>query len=207
MRSAVFFAHTPRWRRTATTKRTSRVVGLFIVSDTSSRLADRLGNECWFDAAGNLTDVLLGPNRRMPLDYGRQEATSERSPYAGRRLVAAGVERRWAGEFDSDGPAVRFLPETDGAFTAVALLSDGSFVLSDASGRESRFDRTGRFAGERLVAPEAVVTGLSEGAIPSTSSMGSAARVPGEWCTRGSGRPATAAGPSSWPTPMTVPTG
>jgi hypothetical protein len=165
--------------------RTSQVIGLFVMSDASYRLADKLGNEFRFDAAGNLTDEIFGPERHMHLEYARPEAASERSPYARHRLVPVGSERRDvqsaslpvelrladpdAGEgpkfsLDSDGQVVRYVATSEAPYEDLAALSDGSFLLTDTAGRETRFDPEGRFAAERFVAPEPLVARLSDGA-------------------------------------------
>jgi hypothetical protein len=47
----------------------SQVIGLFLMSDASFRLADKLGNEFWFDGDGDLTDLVFGEGRRMRIKY------------------------------------------------------------------------------------------------------------------------------------------
>ncbi len=58
----------------------SQVIGLFLMSDASFRLADKLGNEFWFDPAGNLTDLLFGEERRMHLEYAVSTSSAGETP-------------------------------------------------------------------------------------------------------------------------------
>ena len=52
----------------------SQVIGLFLMSDVSYRLADKIGNEFWFDQSGRLTDMRFGQDCQYKIEYGIQEA-------------------------------------------------------------------------------------------------------------------------------------
>lgn len=47
----------------------SRFIGLFLMSDGSFRLGDRLGNEFWFDPAGRMTDMIFSEKHRFHFVY------------------------------------------------------------------------------------------------------------------------------------------
>ncbi|HUU43089.1 MAG TPA: hypothetical protein VMX57_04880, partial [Planctomycetota bacterium] len=135
----------------------SQVIGLFVMSDGSFRLADKLGNEFRFDAAGHLTDTSLASGRRVHLEYARGfMKTFERAPC---RLVPAGPERQsflnvlvparmkvrdledGSEEvlvFSSKRSAAGYEPEnpTVSRFSFLALMTDGSFRLIDRKGNE-----------------------------------------------------------------------
>jgi hypothetical protein len=147
----------------------SQVVGLFIMNDASYRLADKLGNEFWFDQTGRLTDMCFSENHRVHFEYLQTiENDFEKSPYL---LQAVGSEQI---EFlnvllpktmivkniindtndvlvftdNSDKPG--YVPKNDkiSRFKRLSLMSDGSFTLLDKQGNETVFSAAGKF--ERL---------------------------------------------------------
>jgi hypothetical protein len=146
----------------------SQVVGLFVMSDSSFRLADKLGNEFWFDPAGRLTDMVFSEHHRTHFEYADGLIDSfDQVPY---RVEPAGRERvEFQGvslpktmaavdnanntketlAFDSNGTIVGYVPEDQAKsrFRILALLSDLSFRLLDRSGNEVAFGLDGQFAG------------------------------------------------------------
>ncbi len=144
----------------------SQVVGLFIMSDASFRLADKLGNEFWFDPAGALTDMRLGPKYHVKYAYlSGRTAAFETAPYEIRpvddarvnfanaripRRMALVDKRTGATEtlvFSDKGRIAGYVPKNKDGSRAqlLAILSDGSFQLLDRHGNEFRFDGAGRF--------------------------------------------------------------
>jgi hypothetical protein len=146
----------------------SQVVGLFIMSDGSSRLADKLGNEFWFDPAGRLSDMILSERHRTHFEYADGLIDSfDQVPY---RIEPAGRERvEFRGVslpktmmvvdsthsiketllFDPNGRIVGYVPENrmTTSFQILALMSDVSFRLLDRNGNEVAFGPDGRFVG------------------------------------------------------------
>ena len=47
----------------------SQVVGLFLMSDASYRLADKLGNQFWFDPSGHLTDMVFSEDYHVGIQF------------------------------------------------------------------------------------------------------------------------------------------
>ncbi len=144
----------------------SQVIGVFLMSDASYRLADKLGNEFWFDPAGYLTDMIFAEDHRVHFDYlsGFTDAF-EQPPY---RIQAVDEERveflnvriprrmkvthlgsggseelvfsdkgRIAGYVSAD--------EQRSRYRILALMSDASFRLADKEGNEMVFDPAGGF--------------------------------------------------------------
>lgn len=145
----------------------SDAIGIFLMNDCSYRLADKLGNEFWFDPAGYLTDMLLGKNYRV--SYAYEDGFCHEfvtSPYAIEPVEAEEVE--FAGlhlpahfrvtnastdaevlSFSEDAALVGYLPRDPSSsnYEILAVLSDGSFRLVDRAGNEAAFDASGRFNG------------------------------------------------------------
>lgn len=146
----------------------SQVVGLFVMSDRSFRLADKLGNEFWFDSAGRLTDMVFSEHHHTHFEYAEGfKDPFDQAPY---RVESAGQERvEFQGvslpktmavvdnanntketlAFDPNGTIVGYVPENQAKtrFQILALLSDLSFRLLDRNGSEVAFGPDGRFAG------------------------------------------------------------
>jgi len=145
----------------------SQVVGLFLLTDASYRLADKLGNEFWFDQAGFLTDMIFSKDHRIHLEYVRHP--KDFADYAGYQLKPVGQERVHflsltppkhmevanlnAGEkevltFSSQGDRVGYVPPRDtGPYRLLALMNNATFRLLKKDGTEIPFDGKGRFAG------------------------------------------------------------
>ncbi|HAY21732.1 MAG TPA: hypothetical protein DCY27_06115 [Desulfobacterales bacterium] len=145
----------------------SQVVGLFLLTDASYRLADKLGNEFWFDQAGFLTDMIFSKDHRIHLEYVRHP--KDFADYAGYQLKPASQERVHfltltlpkqmevanlnSGEkevltFSSQGERVGYVPLRDTSlYRLLALMNNASFRLLKKDGTEIPFDGKGRFAG------------------------------------------------------------
>ncbi|MBD3334954.1 MAG: hypothetical protein GF355_05510 [Candidatus Eisenbacteria bacterium] len=162
----------------------SQTVGLFLMSDASYRLADKLGNEFWFDPAGYMTDAVFSEDHRMHLEY-RDGFTDQfaEMPY---EVVPSGAEQaEYDGwllpermevrnlingeteimEFSSEGRFVGYVTERErtGPYEMLVLMSDGSFRLLAGNGSEVAFDASGRFEGMTAAAGERLVASVSMG--------------------------------------------
>lgn len=162
----------------------SQLIGLFLLSDASYRLADRLGNEFQFDPAGYLTDMIFSPDHQVHFDYLDSFTTAfERAPYRVRptgpeqvRFLNARIPQQMKVEdllhggsevltFSDSGPIAGYKPTDAGKsrFQILALMSDGSFRLLDKAGNETAFSPSGEF--DRMAAfPERpMVRAISQG--------------------------------------------
>jgi hypothetical protein len=162
----------------------SQVVGLFLMTDASFRLADKLGNEFWFDPAGRLTDMAFSEQYRTHFEYADDVTDQlDRPPY---RVERAGQERvefqgvslpktmavvntvqdtTEAFVFDPTGKVVGYVPQdrTGTRFQILALLSDLSFRLLDKEGNEIAFGSDGRFESMNLPSDALVVRSMGVG--------------------------------------------
>ncbi|MCS7305598.1 MAG: hypothetical protein NZ602_10890, partial [Thermoguttaceae bacterium] len=140
----------------------SQLVGLFLMSNGSFRLADKLGNQFHFDPAGRLTGMYFSPypDDHMEIEYvNRFIGSFVRSPY---RVRPAGDEMveflnvrlpkrvritdqiHQTSEvlaFDPQHNPVGYVPEkkADSRYRLLALVSDGSLHLVDRHGNQVRF--------------------------------------------------------------------
>ncbi|MFW6119054.1 MAG: hypothetical protein ACOC7S_01815 [Planctomycetota bacterium] len=141
-------------------------VGLFVMSNASYRLADKLGNEFWFDQAGQMTDMILSENYRLHVDYADDpggvfaEAPYRVRPAGDQRMDFLNVripQRMEVADLangttqvlhfgDRDGVA-GYVPEpgSQSRYDILAIMSDGSFRLVDNRGNEFALDGAGRF--------------------------------------------------------------
>jgi hypothetical protein len=147
---------------------TSQVVGLFLMSDASYRLADKLGNEFWFDQAGHLTDMRFSPQHQVHFSYLDQMTDAfERVPYRLRPLGQEQVEfrrvrlpKRMQVEdllhatkerlmFSATGRIVGYVPEQPqgSRYQRLARMSDASFRLLDGADNAIAFAASGDFVG------------------------------------------------------------
>ena len=150
---------------------TSNIIGLFLLSDASYRLADKLGNEFQFDQSGHLTDMFFSEKHHLHFDYGSIKAGKDSFPQVPYRIRPAGEQyvqflntlipekmkvtnlingNRETLIFSSDRYALAgYVPEDEeqSKVKILALLSDGSFQLSDKRGIEVSFDPGGQFNG------------------------------------------------------------
>lgn len=145
-------------------------IGLFVMSDGSLRLADKLGCEFHFDPAGHLTEMKLAPDYRVRYEYGEQRLNWRSFAALPYRLAPEGTERVEAAgarlpktmrmhdvllgrgqlfQFDPNDALGRVGYKSTGTATGseqfLALRTDGSFVLDQGSGSSIAFDPAGRF--------------------------------------------------------------
>lgn len=162
----------------------SQLIGLFLLSDASFRLADKLGNEFWFDPAGHLSDMVFSRDHRVHIEYAQgftsafpqgpyrlEPAGEERLEFLNVRvptrmkivdLVHGGTETL---AFSDQGKIAGYVP-TDpkqSRFEILALLSDASFQLLDKTGNETRFDPAGNFEGMAISSKPRMVRSISQG--------------------------------------------
>jgi hypothetical protein len=146
----------------------SQVVGLFLLSDGSFRLADKLGNQFHFDPAGRLTGMYFSPKPedRIEWEYVNQFTSSfVRVPYRVRpadeemvdflnarlpKRVRITDQIHQTSEvlvFDPEASPVGYVPEkkTESRYRLLALRSDGSLQLVDRHGNQVRFTRSWDF--------------------------------------------------------------
>jgi len=162
----------------------SQVVGLFLMSDASFRLADKLGNEFWFDRAGRLTDMAFSEQYRTHFEYADgftdqldqppyrvERASEERVECQGVSLpkIMAVVDSlhgtREALVFDPTGSVVGYVPRNRAktGFQILAVLSDCSFRLVDKRGNEVAFGPDGKFRGLNPSSDRLAVKSVSVG--------------------------------------------
>jgi len=161
----------------------SQLAGLFIMSDATFRLVDKLGNEFWFDGAGRMNAMRLGADYDIDIEYATKAPSIAGSPYRVMRSGSANVEFRgvilptrmklldlnsgWSEvlEFSTEGTLAGYVPTRDaGSRTEIlALLSDGSFQLLDRNGNEFAFDAGGRFEELVSIGNEDLVASISHG--------------------------------------------
>jgi hypothetical protein len=152
----------------------SQLIGLFLMSNASYRLADKLGNEFRFDQAGSLTDMLFGTEHHIryaylhtvtdafeQAPYHLEPADTERIPFLNARIpkrmritdLIYGTSEVL--EFSDQGRIAGYTPETaeTSRFQLLALLSNAAFRLLDKAGNEIAFAPSGAFTG-MIVASE-----------------------------------------------------
>lgn len=162
----------------------SQAIGLFIMTDASYRLADKLGNEFWFDQRGLLTDMIFSRDHHMRIEY--QESLKREfgaRPYriepADREQITflnARIPRRMkvidllggSSEvlvFSDKGRIAGYVPHTEdkSRFTILGILSDGSFRLFEKSGNQIAFDAGGQFDGLTFSPERPMVQAISMG--------------------------------------------
>ncbi len=147
----------------------SQVVGLFMMSDASYRLADKLGNEFWFDRAGYLTDMIFSEDHHIHVEYADSFTDAfEEIPYqiqpAGKEQTAflnvfiprkMTVKNLISGDseiltFSEEGEFAGYVPENaeKSSYKILALMSDASFHLLDKNGNETSFSSLRTFDGK-----------------------------------------------------------
>jgi len=162
----------------------SQAIGLFLMSDASYRLADKLGNEFWFDAAGYLTDMRFSEEQQVHLDYldqgtaalddppyHVQPADGERITFLNARIPrrmkiidnATGTAEVLA--FSDQGRIAGYVPEdkSKSRFQFLALMSDGSYRLLDKVDNEVNLSPAGDFVGMIPSARHRMVKSLLDG--------------------------------------------
>jgi len=165
---------------------TSNLIGLFLLSDASFRLADKLGNEFQFNQEGHLTEMILSDEYQVKFEYGYAEAKMKEFTSLPYRIEPVGDKYELLPNTDikvlknvklidfingkdeifvfnqnNRYGIVGYTPIDEGRskYTYLALLTDGSSILADRYGNEISFDPAGRFNEIRAW----VVKGLSQG--------------------------------------------
>jgi len=152
----------------------SQVIGLFLMSDASYRLADKLGNEFWFDQAGYLTDMIFSQDHRVHIEYLRnftnafEQPAYQVQPTGGERVefLNARIPNRMIVKdlihgtseeltFSDKGMIAGYVPDNAESswFQILALMSDASFRLLDKRNNEIAFNPGGGFEG-LIVSPD-----------------------------------------------------
>ena len=164
----------------------SNLVGLFILSNGSFRLADKLGNEFQFDQSGALTEMVFSKSYDVKFSYGYEETTRESFSQEPYRLESGGdgyttVEvgngklfipkklRLVHGKVKEEAfvfskhnrfHVIGYFPSSHvSRYKILAMMTDGSFVLKAKDGGKIIFDSAGRFQKMQV----RVVKGLSQG--------------------------------------------
>ncbi len=148
------------------TLKQSQVVGLFLMSDASFRLADKLGNEFWFDQAGLLSDMIFSEDHHVHYEYldGTLDGI-ESAPYrlqmgekgwitflnadVPREMLVVDITsgKKETFELQERGSTAEYVPEHEpwSRFRIMRLMMDGSFTLIDKRGENFTFDASGHF--------------------------------------------------------------
>jgi hypothetical protein len=162
----------------------SRFVGLFLLSDASFRLVDKIGSEFQFDQAGFLTDLMLSDDHRVHIEYA-DEATDafDQKPYSiepadNERIdfLNARIPSRMkvtdlihnSSEvltFSKEGQIAGYVPVDSGKsrYKILALLSDASFQLLDKHDNTVSFRPSGVFEGMEMNSDQHVARSISMG--------------------------------------------
>jgi len=166
----------------------SQVVGLFLLSDASYRLADKLGNEFSFDQAGYLTDMAFSEEDRFHFEYlDKCTDAFEKTPYQIQpadkeqmEFMGVSIPKRmrvkdllYGGSevltFSDKGQYAGYVPADAGRsrFEVLALMSNASFRLLDKKGNETAFGSsenfTGKFEGVAVSPKKRLVSAVSQG--------------------------------------------
>jgi hypothetical protein len=162
----------------------SQIVGLFIMSDTSYRLADKLGNEFCFDQVGRLTDMCFSQDHHIHLEYLHSFTKAfEQAPY---KIEPVGSEKiKFLNTlvpkmmkledlvndysevlvFSDKGMIAGYVPRNEerSRFKILALMSDASFRLLDIKGNEIKLRPDGKFESLAISPDNSMVKSISTG--------------------------------------------
>lgn len=162
----------------------SQVIGLVLMTDTSYRLEDKLGNRFGFDPSGRLTDLIFSEDHHFQIEYlDRMTSELEKPPY---KLQPDGEDRvdfrnvrlpqrmkvmdliNGGDEiltFSQDGRIAGYKPENEngGRYRFIALMTDTSYRLLDKEGNEAAFDAGGEFRSMFLSASHPIIKSISQG--------------------------------------------
>ena len=162
----------------------SQHVGIFIMSDASYRLADKLGNEFWFDQAGNLSDMIFSEKHKYHFEYQKgatqafakspyqvQLVDNEEVPFLNAiikknlRLVNLQTGQSETLTFNDKGRYAGYLPQhkTNSPYEILVLMSDTSYRLLDKRGNEFVFSQGGRFVKTYVSSDRPLVKSISQG--------------------------------------------
>ena len=162
----------------------SQVIGLFLMSDASFRLADKLGNEFWFDGGGQLTDMKFSAEHRVHYEYLREWTDAfdtppyQVKPVGHERVAFLNVQLLKKVEvidlvngghevlaFSDAGRIAGYVPEDpeESRFKLLALRTDGSYQLVDRNDNEVSFSTDGAFEKMYTPADRKLLTSMSVG--------------------------------------------
>jgi hypothetical protein len=164
---------------------TSQLVGLFITTSASFRLADKLGNEFWFDQGGDLTDIAFVNQDRIHYQYLSRAtdafehapfeikpADSETVEYRGqtlpKRIVVRdpGNSREDTLSFDLTQSVATYFPSNSATvrYQQLRWTPDGGYVLQDKQGNLVGFKTDGKFEAMLPVLKDKMIQSVSMGA-------------------------------------------
>lgn len=164
--------------------KSSQVVGLFIMSDGSFRLLDKIENEFEFDAAGYLTKMIFSEVHQIAIEYQKDFAARlDTPPYKIERASTKWVQFRSVNLperlrvksltdesseefiFTEDKAVVGYAPvdPRTSRFEFLALMSDLSYRLVAKNEDEMAFNQSGTF--EKLISTseQCLVKSMSSG--------------------------------------------
>lgn len=161
----------------------SQIVGLFLFTDDTFRLVDKLGNEFHFDASGYLTETRLSQDHHVFYSYVDSIRDAfEETPYLVRpqgedrvefrnRLIYQHMQvvdlingTRETLIFGERDGRVGYLPEdSESRYNFLGLLTNDAFQLEDEHGNQIAFGPDGRFRGMELVDGERIVERMRQG--------------------------------------------
>ena len=161
----------------------STFVGLFLLTDGSYMLADKLNNTFQFDQRGRLTDLAMSEDYVMHVTYcDRVDEAFAALPYVmdvdssqrermgsasvPRELLVKDLESGTANTFaiDAHAQTVRYAPSPPASrYRAVDMMTDGSLRLTDAYDNQIVFDSTGVFKAFMPSGQSDVVESISMG--------------------------------------------
>jgi hypothetical protein len=142
----------------------SQVIGLFIKTDLSFSMIDKLGCEFDFDPSGNLTDIFMPNDNHLGISYAKSDQELFSSPpfmlesENNRTMeflnvvipekmkitnLACGTTETLSFK---DGEIAGYVPDNPQSTCRIlAIMTDGSFQMLDTQGNEVAFDPSGRY--------------------------------------------------------------
>jgi len=162
----------------------TNLIGLFLISDSSFRLADKLGNEFQFDQGGHLREMVFSEGYHVKYEYGYEKFGKGELTTAPYRIEPVGSEKeaflnillpkkmKLVDLIHGNEEIFTFSKETDlgiagyvpvngsaSQYKILAIMTDGSYVLGDKGGKEISFNPAGGFEEIRV----RVMRGISQG--------------------------------------------
>jgi hypothetical protein len=148
----------------------SSIIGLFVRTDATYRMLDKLGNEYYFDEEGLLTDLNLPGEYRFHVDYlenftrnvesvpyrltpdGEEKINHQKTPIPRRMRVIDQRQRETEVLiFRDQGNNAGYFPQEEGSskFRKLMIRSRPPFILIDKQANVFLFDSGGRFIAMR----------------------------------------------------------
>ena len=164
-------------------KENSEFVGLFVLTDATFRLVDKVGAEFQFNQKMNITELIYTEDYAIGIEYLEKTSAFEDAPY---RLMPDNPDDRvtflnvalpkrmkitdtfgavQAMEFKEEQTPIGWYPlkEKTGGLKALALMTDASYVLADGKGNEFSFNGAGSFTEALIGQDEPIVRSLKMG--------------------------------------------